>query len=91
MTKINLLSKYTKNDRIQMRVINIRTNKSVSLADYDDLWEYRYYLDIQNIGIQKNKLKKLQELLLKYTSKYIQLQVKIDGRYIPYIDALNKS
>ena len=91
MTKINLLSKYMKNDRIQMRVINTRTNKSVSLADYDDLWEYRYYLDIQHIGIQKNKLKKLQELIVKYASKYIQLQVKIDNRYISYTEALNKS
>ena len=89
--KINILSKYKKDDRIQIRVINTRTNKSISLADYDDLWEYRYYLDIQRDGIQKKKLKKLQELIVKYAQKYIQLQIKSNSHYISYIEALNKS
>ena len=78
------IKQYNPDDFINMRVINTKTNKNVSLADYEDLWEYRYQLDIRKEGILKRKLKKLKQLLVKYASKDIQLQVKYNNRYIPY-------
>jgi len=82
--KFPTITKLDPNDIIQFRVINTKTNNKVNLADYDDLWEYRYQLDIRKEGILKIKLKKLHKLLLKHTPQYIQLQVKHNNRFISY-------
>ena len=72
------------NNMIPIRIINTKTNKKVCLCDYEGLWEYRYTLDIRKQGILKTRLKKLKQLLIKYTPKYIQLEVKHNNRFISY-------
>ena len=87
------------NSMVQFRVVNTNTHKkfnfmkmlrekykddTISTQEYSDLWNYKYILDTSKEGIVERKLHKFQQLLLKYTPQYVQLQVKYNNRFIPY-------